>query len=412
MNPSQKIAPANSPPTLLIYLEDAPLANGVAGTGLSKAFTPSLRGLLTENTRICVVQTHRYEDPNGLAEELRLRPSWSASWWSWVFARICSRLPWASARFFAELHGSWIAGRLRHALPDLLRPGTRMLVPIGVDPLTLVRAEAIARKLSADFEPYFVDDLQHHPCNNRWREYLHISITELLHRAVRIYCITDGLSRLLRIRHAVAPRTLNLVAPASYRNEANPSAQTSLKSDTFAFFLGSVNHLYADGLKKLILLVEELRQATQQSYTVRISSDVRQVRAELGDLPNWVVVGPIADDSQMHREIATATFCFLPYSFSKSARDMVESSFPSKLIDYLAHARAIVVFAPQNSVPYRLMEDYDLPYTCSSEDSMRYLVTKLSQTTPRFSSEYKRLLNSLFTEDAMMRSLQLPVSRP
>lgn len=390
---------------LLLYLEDAPLGPGVAGTGLSKAFNATFSGLVSEATRICVVQTHQPVDTADFVEEWHTLPSWAAPRVDWVLARLCARLPWSHARRAAALHGRWIAWRLRRALPNLLPPGTRMLAPIGVDPLTLVRADSMARSLSANFEPYLVDDLQYHPSNSRWRADLANALTRLLRSAARVYSITDGLGDLLHTRHDVRPVTLHLVAAsASAALGETPDAKRE-ESGAFAFFLGSVNHLYAAGLKLLIEQVTELRQATGQALTIRISSSTAQVRAELGDVPPWVIVGPIADHAQLHQEIAAATLCFLPYSFAENAKNMVESSFPSKLIDYLAHANAILVLAPESAVPYRLLRDHDLPYICASTASLREHLAALLQERPMLTSRYRRLLDEQFSVAAMRRTL-------
>jgi hypothetical protein len=389
---------------LLLYLEDAPLGPGVAATGLSKAFNATLKGLVADTTRVCIVQTHQLVEPSLFLEEWRAQPAWAAPRFDWLLARLCARLPWMLASLAASLHGRWIAWRLRRAMPSLLPPRTRLLAPIGIDPLTLVRADSIARSLSADLEPYLVDDLQYHPANRRWKADLGNALSRMLQNAKRTYCITDGLGDLLHVRHAVRPRTLNLVAASPLA--VVPHSQ-QVPEAAFAFFLGSINHLYAEGLNYLIEQVAELRQATGQALTIRISSSPAQVRAELGEVPSWVLVGSIADHTQLHMEMAAATFCYLPYSFTEEARSMVESSFPSKMIDYLAHANAILVLSPESAVPYRLMLDHDLPFTCASPSLIREQLVTLLNKRPILSSHYRCLLDELFSVRAMRLTLDL-----
>lgn len=390
---------------LLLYLEDAPLRSGVAGAGLSKAFNATLRGLLSNNTRLCIVQTHTPMNKNEFIDEWCTHPAWAAPKMDWVFARLCARLPWPLASRAAELHGHWIAWRLRRALPNLLPRGTRMLAPVGVDPLTLVRGESVARHLSAKFEPYLVDDIESHPGNDIWHANLRRALTHLLQSAVQIFSISDGLGDLLRRRHAVQPRTLHLVAAPAYASSSRAPSTERHGPTTFAFFLGSINHLYTAGLKQLIREVAELRESTKKNLIVRLSSSAEQVRAELGELPLWVVVGPIADHEQLCQEIAAATFCFLPYSFAEEAKSMVVSSFPSKMINYLAHANAILVLAPENSVPYRLLSENGMPNSCSSPDRLRELLYQMLQERPNLGQRYRHLLDQLFSVTAMRRTL-------
>jgi hypothetical protein len=169
----------------------------------------------------------------------------------------------------------------------------------------------------------------------------------------------------------------------------------------FAFFLGSINHLYADGLHCLIDQVAKLRQTTGKELTIRVCSTHAQVNKELGVVPPWVVLGSIANQTQLHMEMAAATFCFMPYSFAEEARSMVVSSFPSKMIDYLAHANAILVFSPEYAVPYRLLLDHELPFTCTTPKLLSEQLLALLNERPRLNSHYRQLLDQLFSVRAM-----------
>lgn len=389
----------------MLYLEDAPLGPSVAATGLSKAFNATFSALVSYATGVCIVQTHQHLDSSHFVEEWRCQPAWAASRLSWMLARLYARLPWHLARLAASFHGRYIAWRLRLAFKVALPPGTRILAPIGVDPLTLVRADSLARCLFANLEPYLVDDIQNHPSNHLWQADLGDALSCLLQRAARVYTITDGLGDLMQARHAVRPITLHLVA-ASTGEQASCSRENSGR--TFAFFLGSVNHLYAEGLRRLIEQVAEMRLATGQDLTIRMSSSPEQVMKELGEVPPWVIVGPIADQAQLHQEIVEATFCYLPYSFSEDARSMVESSFPSKMIDYLAHANAILVLAPISAVPFRLLSEHRMPYTCSNPDMLSEQLYTLLEERPMLSAKYRDLLVHLFSVTAMRRTLGFP----
>ncbi len=53
--------------------------------------------------------------------------------------------------------------------------------------------------------------------------------------------------------------------------------------------------------------------------------------------------------SELPRILSSADILFLPYSFSPIARKAVETAFPSKIADYLAAGRPILVFGPKYS---------------------------------------------------------------
>jgi hypothetical protein len=51
--------------------------------------------------------------------------------------------------------------------------------------------------------------------------------------------------------------------------------------------------------------------------------------------------------SELPRILSSADILFLPYSFSQIARKAIETAFPSKIADYLAAGRPILVFGPK-----------------------------------------------------------------
>ena len=390
----------------LIYLEDAPLNKCMAGTGLSKAFNATLSGLASELTRLCIVQTHQYFSPQDFAEDWSSQPAWVAPQADRLVARFCAFLPWRLACLLAKLHGRSIARRLRQALPGLLPAGARLFSPVGVDALTLVRGESIANALSAGFEPYLVDDIESHPSNMHWQGELSDALTKLLNRATRIYSITDGLSSLLHKRYQVEVCTLHLAADLPELSADKKNSCLQKTNPNFAFFLGSINHLYSAGLRLLIQQVDELREQSQSNLTIRISSSPDQVRDALGLVPSWVIVGQVQDQNQLQHEISESTFCFLPYSFTQESRSMVESSFPSKMIDYLTHANAILIFGPESSTPVQFLRDHNLPYACTTSKSMREHLLLLLNDRPELNMRYRIILSQVFSVETMRQTLK------
>jgi glycosyltransferase involved in cell wall biosynthesis len=53
--------------------------------------------------------------------------------------------------------------------------------------------------------------------------------------------------------------------------------------------------------------------------------------------------------SELLKILSQADILFLPYSFSQLARSAVETAFPSKVADYLAAGKPILVFGPKYS---------------------------------------------------------------
>ena len=389
-------------PILMIYLEDAPLCDKVAATGLSKAFNESLILLMGNKACVCIAQTHQFKNVCDFIDECRSSYSWVASFGFYVIAKVANRLPYPLCTILAILQGRWLASQIDYYSPEFKIPKIRILAPIGTDFLTIVRAKSFANSLNASLEPYLVDDLETHPAN-KGKKYIGKFLNEVLSSAPCVYAITDGLKSLIYQRYGVKPRSLPLVSIP--KEKLSPGAVSIDKHKYFAFFCGSINHLYKDGLRILIEIVGELRKVYQKDLLIRLSSSRQQACSQLGSIPHWVITGSIPSSAIMRQEIMQSTFCYLPYSFSSETRDMTTSSFPSKLLDYLLDAKAIVVHASNWSTPYRLFADSGLPFITSNEFELKSCIIELLDKMVDLNSDYRKLLDSRFSAESFLEAL-------
>ena len=381
----------------LIYLEDAPLAGDTAATGLSKALTPMLEAITGPTTAIAVCQTHAYIAAN---LHRRFERQWTAPKLDFQLARIARKLPATAGTSAAAWHGASVARRLQRTDVLPMAP-VRVWVPVGVDPFTLVRARALARALGSRLSYYLVDDLECHPANQLRAAWVRDVVSSCLAEAASVYAITPGLARMLATRYGCSAKVLPLVASASC---AQPTASTGADRP-FAFFLGSANHLYASGLRDLMALMAELRRDTGQDLTLRLTCSVSQAKEILGHVPAWVQTGG-ATDAEVAHLAGRSSFCFLPYSFDDADRHMVTTSFPSKLNDYLAYARAIVVYAPRYSVPAELFNSESVPIVVHDVTSLRQSLSELAAQQANFSTDYRRTRDAHFSPSAALRILR------
>jgi glycosyltransferase involved in cell wall biosynthesis len=88
---------------------------------------------------------------------------------------------------------------------------------------------------------------------------------------------------------------------------------------------------------------------------------------------------------QLRKALQEADILFLPYSFLSGSRHSVETAFPSKMADYLAAGKPILIFAPASSTLARyaaeerfaeLVTECDLPILAAA-------VRKLTLSPPR-----------------------------
>ncbi len=380
---------------ILIYSEDAFLGEGQSGTGLSKALVPMIASLTDAINAIIVNQTHDYHS----AHNFRMFgdvPCHATSRLHHVLAKLTEKLPFAMARRLAACHGFLLGLWARIGIRSRALLCNRIWSAVGIDALSLVRLAKFARVANLPFEVYLVDDVEEHPHNARWRVQLRPCLSELLRGASRVYAITPALSETIAHRYSVGCHVLPLTANQRIVVQDRGCIWTYL-----ATYLGSVNHLYADGLKILIAETERLRRTFNLDLRLRIIAPVAQVCEVLGGgLPTWIVAGRADKDEDMHRDLRESLTTFLPYSFDSAARSMTTTSFPSKFLDYLAHARAIVVYAPEWSVPAKCLQTERLPFVANSPEDLSLLLESLIRNPADYSASYRGVLERLHSPEA------------
>lgn len=383
-----------------IYLEDAPLDESSPGRGLSKALLPMLHELASVTSSMDIVQTHGYAAPDRI-ERLGSFGIRVAGKMHFIAARSYRRLPFVLASILAALHGALVLARGSPARRLESSDDTVILAPIGVDPFSLIRIWAMAHCLRRRFDVYLVDDIETHP-TNAGRLGLNYAISRVLKSARRIYAITPELGQLIGARYGLRVATLPLTA-----QQAAASQQKREKPQFLACYLGSINHLYASGLATLIEIVTKLRSRERLPLTLRIIARPEELVAALnGPIPEWITCGPAELQSDLQDILASSAFCYLPYSFSESAKIMTQTSFPSKLIDYLGWARQIIVFAPQWSVPYGYFSRSRLSFVTDDERELAEFIETTITNPTDLSDQYCKALKENHGAGIALRILE------
>lgn len=190
-------------------------------------------------------------------------------------------------------------------------------------------------------------------------------------RARHVFAITDELAGLLHRQFGITATTLKLAF------EPRPAPRPPRKDQIF--FLGSINFLYLSALQTLLETVSRLRAQTGRNITVHFT---QVAPAALAPLPDFVQAAPIADADVLAGEIAASLFAFLPYSFEPELRTMVETSFPSKSMEYLAYARSIVVYAPGYSNSARFFSKAGLPTVTGTPETLEQEICRQLESPP------------------------------
>ena len=125
-------------------------------------------------------------------------------------------------------------------------------------------------------------------------------------------------------------------------------------------FLGSINHLYADGLNDLLSILYTLSSSSNITLTFVSPSPSFSSLNISESIPSFVKHVACSDD-QLLSLISCTDISFLPYSFSAISKKMVETSFPSKLLSYLSHSKFILCYSPPYSTSSCILSKYKHP---------------------------------------------------
>src|SRR5262249_1031600 len=123
--------------------------------------------------------------------------------------------------------------------------------------------------------------------------------------------------------------------------------QIDTNAGPIILFAGTVGYTVKDCLDLLVDLIASgtLKEYGLPNTTLHLcapDADIRTFGWKRAGIVNkgWV------PQSDLPKVLSTADILFLPYSFSPIARSAVETAFPSKIADYLASGKPILVFGP------------------------------------------------------------------
>jgi hypothetical protein len=270
-----------------------------------------------------------------------------------------------------------------------LQHGDLLFCPCGADPGSAIRAYRLAKAAKLRCALYLVDDFteSHRLAHGKA---LDLSIQSELSGAIqgsKILTISEGLQARIHDVYGVS----SSVVPLPY-HESPPLPESEPASQIL--FVGNVSHFYQDGLRDMAKAIAETNEQTGANLTLRITlGKPEKVDREIGSYP-FIVCGSSGGSEDLSREISRSLLCFLPYSFKEEYRVMVSTSFPSKLLDYLASARSVLCYAPSYASSTQYFKAHSLPQSLSQESQphIKRLLVEHLDTKPNHSAIYRETL--------------------
>jgi glycosyltransferase involved in cell wall biosynthesis len=177
-----------------------------------------------------------------------------------------------------------------------------------------------------------------------------------LRGASHIYAISREMQRLLKSEYGVDSEIQLPAAEPGTKRDCRSNfdlAESSTQPDSAVIlFAGAIGYSVEEGLK---MLAEMIVKGKLQRYGIQSAELHVYTHLSSGKIRDWgwdsrgIAVHPWVSQEELRGVLQSADILFLPYSFSEAYRFAVESAFPSKIADYLATGRPILVFGPPYS---------------------------------------------------------------
>jgi hypothetical protein len=227
------------------------------------------------------------------------------------------------------------------------------------------------------------------------------TVREALQSAAAVLTITPDLSIALAGKTGRNCQALAL----PYAEGAVKANETKLQ----LIYVGTMSHLYGDSFVQVVEAVGR-RRAAGHDLRLRATFSPDSLEGLLPIIPDFVDLGRIDDRGAFLEAIADSLAAVCPVSFDPS-QEMVRTSFPSKLLDYLANARCIIVHGPANSVAARYLADADLPFVSSCPTELDEVLKLICNEEPNHRARYRMQLDSAHGGGQFRATLQSVLSK-
>jgi glycosyltransferase involved in cell wall biosynthesis len=174
-----------------------------------------------------------------------------------------------------------------------------------------------------------------------------------LRRATHVYAVSDGVQRWLREQFHVDSEIQLPCADSGAFPRMSPRDDGTFR----IVYTGGFNDCIAHGLD---LLVQALRQgAIGENWSLDLYGPSPAHAASRGWNDAPVTAHGWRSQPDVHAAMAGADLLFVPLGFDALARQLGNRQFPSKMADYLAARRPVLVCAPPESSVSRYVRQWD-----------------------------------------------------
>lgn len=345
-----------------IYSEDVPVKSCSTASGLSKAMVCFYRELVKES---CVFFAGNQAHLNLTNDEIDVEMfprSWQSGRFMYALQRMCVRAPFKIRLALNYYLAAYIYLCIRNKIVD-----GPLFAPVGVDTNTLLRFNFLRRFLGTQGVLYLVDDLYLHSTNSKLSRAEKEYTKSIIRNADKVLFITAALKR--KFAREIGGNSL-LTMPLAFDPIQGQCDKNSIKNNVSISFLGNVNELYLPGLLDLIELIELYEFPIDLKLTKRFSGENKYLNNA-----RCISFHSVTDEG-MCEFIQKSTVSFMPYGISDA---MSETSFPSKLLTYLAYSKYIIFYTRGVNSVTSFCSENGVPNIIESKSALLECITGLTK---------------------------------
>lgn len=282
----------------------------------------------------------------------------------------------------------------------------KLFIPLGADYRELKRAYLCSRIYHLSVSIYIVDDFLEYNrifsgTNIDYRG-LKKDIINYLKEIDCIFVISKGMQD--RIYDLTGRRSVLLPIPYENKKIFETSERTLMQ----VLFLGSINRLYVQGIKDMAEVIDELNKKKNLQIRFQFTyKSIMEVKQIIGNY-KCIISRHIGTEVELKKEMRDSIFCFMPYSDDKDLNLMQNTSFPSKLVEYMSSARSIVIYGNNENLAKRYFEENNLPQIIQGRDTemLERCILEHIEQKKDYSKRYNYILNKNHSFKSIRRKIQ------
>jgi glycosyltransferase involved in cell wall biosynthesis len=209
----------------------------------------------------------------------------------------------------------------------------------------------------------------------------------LMHRTVKacklVWGVGEGMCRYFEQAYGV--KCLPLLPLVNLESFGRSRAKRLVRPDDafHIIYTGAIYSAQVDAVRRLVRVVDQesdRNRVTQMKMQLTLYTSLPAKALEKMGVAGKNVRRDEVKSEDIARVITEADAAFLPFSFDPGMRHVVETSFPSKIAEYLASGVPILAHAPSYSTVAQYLREYGCGVVVDepNEEALRSAVVRLS----------------------------------